>query len=380
MKTVEIESAEQLFEHLRVSNSLTGVVIQGLDLRSHSAALREVSAQGATFLGCQLDPETAAHVVATGGIVFPTLPQVPYQPYRGSLYSSATLTDGYVHGQPDTLAQSMDQRVYAHYDGHRKAEGGVPIIEALAQRLHDHAIDDALEDYLRGGDGEPKKVVAIMGGHGMERSDPNFRTVARVAHQLTNLGFLMATGGGPGAMEATNLGAYLANAPLEDIDAAIDMLARAPDYTHVEWWDSALDVVKRWASDPGESVGIPTWYYGHEPPNLFATHVAKYFSNSLREDGLLTIAHHGVVFAPGSAGTIQEVFMDACQNHYGTFGDVSAMVFMGRTYWTETKPVYPLLKALAADRQYGGLLGIEDDEQAIVDFIVAHPPQVYRGR
>ena len=35
--------------------------------------------------------------------------------------------------------------------------------------------------------------------------------------------------------------------------------------------------------------------------------MAKYFSNSLREDGLLAIATHGVVYAPGSAGTTQDV-------------------------------------------------------------------------
>ena len=48
--------------------------------------------------------------------------------------------------------------------------------------------------------------------------------------------------------------------------------------------------------------------------------------------------------------------------------------------WTHNEPSYSMALALAADRQYyGQLLGIEDDEQAIVDFIVAHPPQVYRG-
>ncbi len=62
-----------------------------------------------------------------------------------------------------------------------------------------------------------------------------------------------------------------------------------------------------------KSIGIPTWLYGHEPPAPFATHIAKYFANSVREDGLLTIAKHGVIFAPGSAGTTQEIFQDATQ-------------------------------------------------------------------
>ena len=54
---------------------------------------------------------------------------------------------------------------------------------------------------------------------------------------------------------------------------------------------------------PGPSLAVPTWFYGHEPSNLFASHIAKYFSNSIREDTLLAVALYGIVFAPGSAGT-----------------------------------------------------------------------------
>ena len=94
---------------------------------------------------------------------------------------------------------------------------------------------------------------------------------------------------------------------------------------------------------------------------------------------LLAIAKHGVIYAPGSAGTIQEIFQDAAQNHYGTFEMASPMVFFGRRYWTEEKPVYPLLEGLAAGRQYGDLLTITDDVDEVVDFIATHPPVVYEG-
>ncbi len=50
--------------------------------------------------------------------------------------------------------------------------------------------------------------------------------------------------------------------------------------------------------------------------------------------GLLAIATHGVVFAPGSAGTIQEIFQDAAQNHYASFGPPSPMMLLGVDYWT----------------------------------------------
>jgi len=334
--------------------------------------------KGAVFLGCTVDDKLSRHILDTGGLIFPSLPNLPYHPYRGALYDATALTAGYQRGAPETLKNSFDQRVYQHYDLARKSPLGPSIVEALAQRLHDHAIEDALHDYLGSKTGTArKKVVAIMGGHGMLRTDPAYRRVARISHRLTNHGYVLATGGGPGAMEATNLGAWLANTPRETIDDALHTLRSAPHYRDARWWDTSLDVLSSYSQHPGESIAIPTWYYGHEPPNLFATHIAKFFSNSLREDGLLTIAHHGVIYAPGSAGTIQEVFMDACQNHYGTAGNVSAMIFMGRDYWTRTKPVYPLLQSLASSRQYADFLGIEDEEEAIVDFIIQHPPQDY---
>jgi predicted Rossmann-fold nucleotide-binding protein len=147
-----------------------------------------------------------------------------------------------------------------------------------------------------------------------------------------------------------------------------------PHYEDDHYFDRALDVRSTY-DDGAASLAVPTWFYGHEPSNLFAHHIAKYFANSIREDGLLAIAHHGVIYAPGSAGTIQEVFMDAAQNHYATFGTISPMVFFGEDYWTEQEPVYPLLNKLAEGHTYGDLLTISDEVDTIVDFIDAHEPR-----
>ena len=375
---IEIESLIEFQRHLNAHADLNAVVVQGLDLTSLEETLRERSSEGAVFLGCVMSAGLLRHVLDTGGLVFPRIPDLPYHPYRAKLYTAESLTQGYIHGDISSFSNSYDQRIYQHFDGHRRCRDVVPIVETLAQRLHDHAIDDALEDFLVNG-GHPRKVVAVMGGHGMKRTDDRYGQVARIAHRLTRHddGYTMATGGGPGAMQATNLGAWLAGYPEDTIDIAVALLRDAPTYKHPAWWDTALNVRARFPNTPGVSLGIPTWHYGHEPPNLFATHIAKYFSNSLREDGLLAIARHGVVYAPGSAGTIQEIFMDACQNHYGTFGDVSAMVFLGEAYWQETKPVYPLLKQLASGHQYADSMTITDNIDALVSFIVNHPPVPY---
>jgi hypothetical protein len=91
-------------------------------------------------------------------------------------------------------------------------------------------------------------------------------------------------------------------------------------------------------------------------------------SNAIRT--LLAIATYDVVYAPGSAGTIQEVFMDAAQNYYETFGPAS----LDRTYWTETKPVYPLLETLAEGTAYEGHLTATDDVETAVSLIEEHAP------
>ena len=92
----------------------------------------------------------------------------------------------------------------------------------------------------------------------------------------------------------------------------------------------------------------------------------------MREDGLLAIAKGGVVYSPGSAGTMQEVFQDAAQNHYKTFGFASPMVFLGREHWTRTMPVYPLLESLQVQGKYRNLLlSIVDTAEEAVEEILS---------
>ena len=255
-------------------------------------------------------------------------------------------------------------------------KGGAKNVEALAVGLR--AFRDllrqsqALYELLRNG-GQPLRVVGVMGGHGLDRTDPTYAVVARIARKLAAAGYFVASGGGPGAMEAANLGAWMSPFPEDDLDQALDLLRPAPSWTEAAWFETAYDVRDRWA-EGACSLGIPTWFYGHEPSNMFASHIAKYFANSIREDGLLAIAVHGVIYSPGSAGTVQEVFQDAAQNHYGTFRYASPMVFLGSDFWTREKPVYPLLRQLASDRAYLGLMTCLDGVDEVVSFILEHPP------
>ncbi len=370
MAAREIESIQQLRDHVARQGDLKRTVLQGLDLRGEAGLVSSVSGEGSVFLGCRLDPEAAEHARLTGALVVPPLGELPYRPFRPSLYTPAELMDGYVRGDHASFGDTLDGQIYQHYARSRGA-APMPVMEALTQRIHDHAVDDALDDLLHDGP-EPRRVVAIMGGHSMGRGDDAFLQVARLARALTRDGYFVATGGGPGAMEAGNLGAYMAGRDEADLARAVALLTRVGRYDQPGYFDAAYDALDQFP-DGAESLAIPTWFYGHEPANLFASHVAKYFANSLREDGLLAIARHGVVYAPGSAGTVQEVFMDGCQNHYATFGQVSPMVFFGERYWTEL-PVYALLKQLAGNRPYASYLCLRDDVDGILEFIREHPP------
>ncbi|MFT7473566.1 MAG: putative Rossmann-fold nucleotide-binding protein [Verrucomicrobiales bacterium] len=354
----EITSLAAFGELLIGSASKRALAIQGLDLREFTDELIARPWPHTVFLGCQMSPEAEAHVAQSGATIFPTFDGLPYNPYRGALYTSDELR-----------THDLDGRIY-HHQARWRAEPPAPIIEALAQRIHDHAIDDALHAYLL----NHPKVVAIMGGHSLHRDHATYRTVAVVARALTRVGHLVVTGGGPGAMEAGNLGAWLA--PHEDraLDDAIEMLSSAVDFSTAEYGKASISVVEAF---PGgaESLAIPTWFYGHEPTNDFATAVAKYFSNSIREDGLLAIATHGVVYTPGAAGTVQEVFMDATQNHYNVFGIISPMVFVDSAYWADDRLAAPLLlRQLAGERPYADLIAVLDEPEEVVDFITSHPP------
>lgn len=55
-----------------------------------------------------------------------------------------------------------------------------------------------------------------------------------------------------------------------------------------------------------------------------------------------------MVLAEGGAGTLQEVFQDAAQNHYASVDDTcSPMVFLDLDeFWTVPGPVRPLLEGL----------------------------------
>jgi predicted Rossmann-fold nucleotide-binding protein len=376
--TVELESEDALAAHLDAHGSLAGCVLKGLELEAERwvDALATVDLAGAAFLGCHLARSTLDQAQADGALVFPPISGLPFDPYRGDVYTPAELYDAFASGPASApqYADCLDAQVDSWFLANRPPD----VLAALFQRLHDHAITDALAERVTGRD-----VVAVMGGHDARRGDPAFAAAASLGRDLARRGLLVATGGGPGAMEAVNLGAFLSGAPDDELRAALMTLAAAPDYADRDAWVGAAWSVRRAAADAGvvpvESVGVPTWFYGHEPPNAFAECCAKYFENSVREDGLLALGTAGVIFTPGSAGTVQEVFQDATANHYATTGAPRPMVFLGVEAWTQALPVVPLLRRLAEGHAYADRILVTDDAAAAVQFVVDWLPSTAGG-
>ncbi len=304
----------------------------------------------------------------------------PYPPVPQNLYTRADLFEGFDPSQPVSWEKTLDFKTYRHFVVEGRSTPRNSSI-GMMQALHDNAVTQATLTFIQG-----RKVVAIIGDHKLARDSATYRDIVILARRLTRSGILICTGGGPGAMEAGHLGASLANSGDADLEDALAQLRVDPvvpdlgkivdsnggvDTTLVaeacEWFKPAFELAKSIKS-PGESLAIPTWGYGHEPATPLATHIAKYFQNSIREDGLLAIAGEGIVCAEGKAGTIQEIFQDSAQNYYLLSGRFSPMVLLGAEYWTTAYPVVAVLQKLFPDR-FAQYILVTDSADAAAQFI-----------
>ncbi len=359
-RLVDVDSPEELARRIDAGvRNLSGWHLLNLDLTGHGGWLRSVSVAGALFLGCRLRGKDEQSLRSRGAIVFPQVPGAPVEIYRASLYTAEELYGG------DGYEASLDARAYAWSHGPRNRD------RALAQALHDHSVDAALDAWVTRQVLAGRPLVGVMGGHSITRDSPAYAEAARLG-ALLGVDLTVATGGGPGAMEAANLGARSARWGVAGLQEALRVVAAVPSYhPDVEAWARSAFAGAEVDSPVTVNLGIPTWHYGHEPPNVFATAIAKYFTNALREAILLQLCDAGVVFLPGAAGTVQEIFQDACDNYYADPGTVAPMVLVGRQHWVETVSAWPLLKRLAQGRPMAEHIHLVDDVAEAAEIVLS---------
>lgn len=358
---MEIQSREELAAFL-VENGgpLSEVRLQGLRLDGDDPLIGEIMTRdvhGMLVLGDTFPPAIESTLRRQGALLLPSNPKVPFDPFRTRLYTPAELYAGVENGYPSTL----DARCYRWSQA---PDGAHDIEHNLYSALHDTMITDALGEALRDADARP---VAVMGGHAMARGTKAYAQAARLGRLLAEHHCVLS-GGGPGAMEAVNLGAATHGADDVILAQALDLVAPVAPFEDVAAWAGAGFTARRLIDGTGvsgtRSLGIPTWYYGHEPPNVFAHLVAKYFSNAIREDILLARAE-ALVVLPGAAGTVQEIFQATVRNYY-SLGELVPTVLVGREYWTHTLPAWPLLESLGRDRAMQRAIHLVDTiEQAV---------------
>ena len=180
---------------------------------------------------------------------------VPYDVNRTALYSAEDLYAGYDPAKPETFDSCYDTKVYQHYIATGKQAKDVE--ESLARTLHDHCIHVALDEFFK--EHNSRLCIGIMGGHALLRTDPMYKKVVLLSKRLTEEGFIMLSGGGPGAMEATHLGAWLAGREEADVDDAVEMLTVAPSFKDEGWLASSFEVMKKYPRQGDYvSLGIPT--------------------------------------------------------------------------------------------------------------------------
>eukprot|EP01114_Cavostelium_apophysatum_P018377 TRINITY_DN5677_c0_g3_i2.p1 TRINITY_DN5677_c0_g3~~TRINITY_DN5677_c0_g3_i2.p1 ORF type:complete len:1015 (-),score=173.12 TRINITY_DN5677_c0_g3_i2:28-3072(-) len=254
------------------------------------------------------------------------------KPKKGDLPFDMTRSDMYT---PEELGRNnYDTKVYQWLQDRANGKVEYTFYERMMVAVHDGIQLNALEQFGKG-----KKVVGIMGGHAMKRADRVFRSVTILCWKLAKEGFIIVSGGGPGAMEAANMGAYFADHSIEDLEEALSMLQEGNENYPKEFNNTAAAdaVVRKFPGGGRMSLGVPTWLYGHEPYNRFAFKQAKFMSNAIREDILVNMCNAGIIFTPGAAGTRTEIFQYAVPNAYSTEDkkNFSKPMIFYTSYWLE---------------------------------------------
>ena len=290
-RLIDIESLADFDAHIGKTRRLNGWFVQSVDLTERTDALRR-SIPAARSSSVASSPRRS-NTISAGPVrccsrACPTCRSTRTEHVCTTLPSCTA---------PANTPPAWMRPIYAWSHAHPAAS----LTAELGTTLHDHAIADALEDATT--DLDRRKIVGIMGGHAVPRGEETYRAAAELGANLTAVRphrphWRRSRGdGGSKSRCLPEPVAGLARGCPDDHDTA----RRRTGPASMRGRTRAFEVRARWpVASAGRSLSIPTWFYGHEPTNVFATEIAKYFSNALREDTLLHHCGGGVVYLPGS--------------------------------------------------------------------------------
>ena len=211
---------------------------QQLDLR-HSIGFESGTFEACLFLSCLLTPAQAGYLTTTGATVIRDGDERPFSVHRSQLYTPEELFAGFDPASaPDGYDHDL-RRGGVPPLGRRPA-GSIPIDRREPRPPAARPLDHRCTP--RGDRG-----AAARRDHGRSRIGarrPEVRVDRTGSPARSRVGRLMLSGGGPGAMEATHLGAWMAHFDDDELDDAIAMLSPRPagaapgrEYADPDWLD-----------------------------------------------------------------------------------------------------------------------------------------------
>lgn len=375
----EIYSLYFLEEYLERNDNLENLIFKNLDLRSISRKLLNFEIIDCIFIGCRLDKDLFEKLTLSHNYILPSL-NLPFELFPRRLYSIEDLYDNFDPHTPLSYKNSTDYEIYSHFIDH-KNKGALSPFLRVTESIHDSSLRMALYEYVNRFNA-PKKIVGVMGGHKIPRDDEYYKKVCLIAKRLTEKGYMMVSGGGPGMMEATHLGSYFAFRTEDELFEAIEFLSKAPLYSDEKWLFKSYQILEKFPPKfKLTSLSVPTWVHGHEPPNPFPARIAKFFSAAIRQEVLIEITKGGIIYSPGSAGTLREIFQTVEQNHYNLFDNVYPMIFLNKKYWTEYLPAYDFFEDIKKKNVLNNIVtNLEDDEVVIENLILQYTKEENNGK
>src|SRR4051812_20731309 len=113
---------------------------------------------------------------------------LPFFPFQNRLYSPNDLFAGFDPDVPASIETTLDLQIYRFFV--QSGRGAPRDAVAAAEAVHDAGITSATKQLLSAN----PRVVAIMGGHSLQRNDPVYASVASLAKSMSEAGMLVASG------------------------------------------------------------------------------------------------------------------------------------------------------------------------------------------